>query len=111
MTGIERIAAERQRQIDKEGWDAQHDAQHYDGSLVRAAVCYAAAAVSMPIKQVKSVLPGGITYKDHWPWEKSWDKRGKHTPMRMLVIAGALIAAEIDRRIAVSHRLARGEDE
>ena len=102
MTGIERIAAERQRQVDKEGWDAQHDAKHHRGSLARAAVCYAAAAVRMPIQAV-STSPfdsRALAYNDPWPWETKWDKRKKHTPMRMLEIAGALLAAEIDRRLA-----------
>ena len=42
MSGAERIAAERQRQVEREGWTADHDAQHTDGSLAWAAVCYAA---------------------------------------------------------------------
>ena len=52
--------------------------------------------------------PGGIYEKrrtdarpagwiDGWPWSKEWDKRKKHDKLRSLVIAGALIAAEIDR--------------
>ncbi len=41
-TGIELITAERKRQIEKEGWTPEHDAEHTDGSLALAAVCYAA---------------------------------------------------------------------
>ena len=42
MTGAERIARERTRQIEKEGWDAWHDGfEHQAGGLVRAAICYA----------------------------------------------------------------------
>jgi hypothetical protein len=35
MLGIERIAAERQRQIEKEGWTPAHDDQHRNDELVR----------------------------------------------------------------------------
>lgn len=34
---------------------------------------------------------------DGWPWGKEWDKRKKHDKIRSLVIAGALIAAELDQ--------------
>lgn len=36
MTGIERIAAERRRQIGEEGWTPEHDAQHVNGELAEA---------------------------------------------------------------------------
>lgn len=41
-TGIELIAEERQRQIEKEGWTPEHDIlEHRHGQLVDAAVSYA----------------------------------------------------------------------
>lgn len=39
MTVIDGIAAERQRQIDAEGFDAAHDDEHTDGELANAAAC------------------------------------------------------------------------
>lgn len=39
----------------------------------------------------------GLVYFNPWPWPTEWDKRGKHSRHRQLEIAGALIAAEIDR--------------
>jgi hypothetical protein len=89
--GIEMIAAERKRQTEQEGWTPEHDAQHDQGELTIAAACY--ALNKMP------------TYADHWqaetsewwPWHPDWDKREKHDRIRSLAIAGALIAAEIDR--------------
>lgn len=93
MTGTDLIAAERQRQIDAEGYTAEHDASghgHYEDALARAAVCYA----SPPYHRMRN------SWEDHpfyWPWSPdSW----KPTPddrVRELVKAGALIAAEIDR--------------
>jgi hypothetical protein len=41
MNGIERIAEERQRQIEVEGWTSEHDEQHIFGELSGAASCYA----------------------------------------------------------------------
>jgi hypothetical protein len=40
MTGAERIAAERQRQVEVEGYDASHDQGHHD-ELAAAAATYA----------------------------------------------------------------------
>jgi hypothetical protein len=93
-TGIELIAAERQRQIEKEGWTAEHDAEHKEGELAIAAACYAYPNYDEDWA-VQSQL--------QWPFER---KRWKPTPenrIRELQKAGALIAAEIDR-------LQRGEE-
>lgn len=40
-TGAERISRERQRQIEVEGWTAEHDNAHPNGELAKAAACYA----------------------------------------------------------------------
>lgn len=40
---IERIAAERTRQIEREGYTPEHDDTHDGGELALAAACYAAA--------------------------------------------------------------------
>jgi len=86
MDGVERIAAERKRQIEEEGYTAEHDEQHEHGQLARAAACYC----DLLWRSKRDTPPG-------WPWnEKSW----KPTPdnrIRELEKAGALIAAEIDR--------------
>lgn len=103
-SGSELIAAERQRQIDKEGWVPSHDDEHADSELAIAAICYAAPR---PIYMQN----GYLCFRDPWPWEQHWDKRPRTnggrvktsdqlTPrqrIRQLVKAGALIAAEIDR--------------
>lgn len=97
-TGIERIAAERQRQIDVEGWTPEHDDEHSDGSLALAAACYATSDIYKPV-----ITPGGKTlFADPWPWSSEWDKRpvdgtAPRYRIRALEKAGALIAAEIDR--------------
>ena len=114
-TGSELIMIERQRQIDEENWTPEHDDEHSDGSLAMAAVCYATPKrLYQPIEKA-----GGIFYCDPFPnsWAERWDKRFRYgecktnpgnVPPRpetysdkeridLLVKAGALIAAEIDR--------------
>lgn len=97
--GIDLIAKERKRQIEKEGFNSTHDAQHEGDELAWAAACYAAPE---PIFRLEDYAVGpraGYTFADPWPewWDEEWDKREKHDRIRKLVIAGALIAAEIDR--------------
>ena len=98
-TGSELIAAERKRQIDVEGWTPEHDAEHTNGALADAAACY----VSVARQQVRGVGYGGNgepTYpRAVWPWDAEWWKPSDD-PVRNLVKAGALIAAEIDRLTA-----------
>ncbi len=115
MSGIELIAKERKRQIEEEGWTAEHDDEHDDESLALAAVCYATPARLY----VMQVYASGPHFRDPWPdsWDDCFDKRFHYgerkrnpgnTPPRpetytkrerldLLVKAGALIAAEIDR--------------
>ena len=103
--GAELIAAERQRQIGKEGWTPEHDDEHTGGELAQAAACYAWPP------------PRPIDIKRAWPWDLQWWKpelmqggelvtagEARESRIRTLVKAGALIAAEIDRlqRIAKS---------
>jgi hypothetical protein len=84
-TGVELIAEERDRQIKKEGWDEGHDDMHKRKELARAARAYA-------LPGLKASTEAGID----WPWHDDWWKPS-NDPVRNLVKAGALIAAEIDR--------------
>lgn len=87
--GVDLIAAERQRQIDAEGWTPEHDDEHGCGELAAAAACYATEAW-MPLTESHRNPPPG------WPWEPEWWKPTGDA-IGDLVKAGALIAAEIDR--------------
>jgi hypothetical protein len=86
-SGVELIQEERQRQIEVEGWTAEHDAQHVDGELAKAAACYTLRAQK---NNAHGESPWG------WPWDDEWWKPSPD-PVRNLAKAGALIAAEIDR--------------
>ncbi len=97
MRSIELIKQERQRQIEKEGWTSEHDKQHSRSELAIAAACYAVEGTKASVvRQVTSQ-----TNYDAWPWDDQWDKRRTHSQLKRLVIAGALIAAEIDRLLRV----------
>ncbi len=87
--GVALIAAERKRQIEKEGWSPEHDDEHTD-EMALAAVCYAMPAILRP-------LDGSAP--ERWPgsWDAKWWKPTPDDRVRELVKAGALIAAEIDR--------------
>ena len=89
-TGIELIAAERERQIEKEKWSLEHDDHHTGEELAFAAVSYALPDRLGPFKE------------EFWKFEKSWFKPNTNSSntnarIKELVKAGALIAAEIDR--------------
>lgn len=103
---IAEVAAERRRQVEKEGWSERHDDQHTDRSMALAAALYASP---IDLKEVEVRANGDIFVSDPWPWKfiapvdsrggsgNAWDKRQKHDQRRRLVIAAALIIAEIER--------------
>ena len=116
LLGVSLIEEERARQIEKEGWSAEHDDGHTKGELAMAACCYAQPERLYKMSSTKD----GVYFHDAWPFEPvnlsrscfNWDKRrqfiGGNHPMwpdqlsdeqrlDLLVKAGALIAAEIDR--------------
>lgn len=86
--GVDLIARERLRQVQKEGWDEDHDDTHVDGELARAAACYL-----VPLRLVKDHPP--LLWPESWDWE--WWKPSPDNRIRDLEKAGALVAAEIDR--------------
>lgn len=91
-TGIALITQERERQVSVEAWTPEHDDRHRLHELLDAARCY-----------INETIHPQVNPRPFWPWEMSWWKPSAD-PIRNLVKAGALIAAEIDRlqRAAVS---------
>ena len=90
--GVNKIAEERARQTEAKGYTNEHDDKHVHGDLALAAACYA-----IPERKGLVAVP--------WPFS-SGDCRGKDTRERLLIKAGALIAAEIDRLHRAEYRLA-----
>ncbi|MBU1229531.1 MAG: hypothetical protein KKA55_01740 [Proteobacteria bacterium] len=93
LTGIGLIAQERSRQVHEKGFSLEHDAQHTSGELAQAAAYYCWPAADEKLSRK-------LLFPDEWEWR--WAKReGDRKPtLRDLVKAGALIAAELDRRLA-----------
>lgn len=100
-TGVELIAAERKRQIVKEGWTSKHDdTEHDDFDLTQAATAYCLKTIEDFSVRTRGDLFQHLTaacLSAIWPWEPYWWKPVKEDPIRNLTKAGALIAAEIDR--------------
>jgi len=85
-TGAELIAEERHRQVTVGGWTPEHDDKHCDGELSDVA---AALAVHPDTTSEISIPVWGSKLDDKL--------RARCDDIRRLTIAGALIAAEIDR--------------
>lgn len=83
------VMAERQRQIEVEGFSPTHDSKQTPGDLARAAACYAMHAAGVHTAETH---PPSI-----WPrnWSVKWWK--PDVSRRDLVKAAALILAEIER--------------
>jgi len=86
MTGIELITQERQEQIEKHHWTLEHDrAEHEHGELKYVAL---------------HVLGAPYTARNEdcdWAHVEDYIMSSEKSEIDRLVIAGALIAAEIDR--------------
>ncbi len=81
-TGIELIADERKRQVEEEGYSIDHDRVLKNHQLTYAAIVYAIYDFD------RSII-------EYWPWVMKYLKPKSN--LENLILAGALIAAEIDR--------------
>lgn len=88
-TGIELITEERRRQVEVKGWSLQRDDEHTDGALAVSAAQCACDGTDATVQD---------------PLERDWGIVARHgvngkqpDRLHMLAVAGALIAAEIDR--------------
>ncbi len=103
-TGAEMIADERWRQVAEKGWTPEHDDRHEHNELAIAAACYAAHGTDdvHVVTQHGALSMGGkifVVGEEALPFGELvvFDSMRKKRLLRRLVIAGALIAAEIDR--------------
>jgi hypothetical protein len=92
----ELIQHERERQIHTEGFTAEHDDAHVPGELLDAALCYVLLAQEQTQQGEGGRWKLLLAVAEMWPWDHGWWKPSPD-PVRNLVKAGALIAAEIDR--------------
>ena len=93
-TGIELIAEERQEQITKHEWDAEHDAIHSYGELRKVAAVLCCVGTDATVISPDEFASG----------ENVWglEEKLKNNDVHRLKVAGALIAAEIDRITALN---------
>lgn len=94
------IHDERARQVHQEGWTPEHDDEHADSELARAAACYALDERTMERRvdgdaSDRTLVSGLVPVI--WPWSVRWWKPTPGDRIRELVKAGALIVAEIER--------------
>lgn len=117
-SGTTLISEERNRQIESEGYNWEHDDSHTDGELALAGAVY---AIPSDWRTVMAGLNGRSNIQRLlWPWE--WESfkpkyikdtttftisQNTNQRIKELVKAGALIAAEIDRlqRIKIKNSL------
>jgi hypothetical protein len=92
-TAIADVLAERRRQIQVEGWTAEHDDEHDEGDMALAGACYAASAAATDDRvNCRSILD---SVRSMWPWGREWWK--PKNQRRDLVRAAALVIAEIEK--------------
>lgn len=95
MTGLELIAKERERQIERKGFTADHDDEHVDGEMSWAACYYAMPKNMRILDPLEEISP--LCFFRETGWNHHWAGRDGKTRIQQLACAGALIAAEIDR--------------
>ncbi len=89
-TGIELISEMRWEQVYKHGYNNDHDSDHTGGELSKAAAALACIGTDAYVEDLSNFIED---YTDEWGLcEKLKDNR-----LKSLIVAGALIAAEIDR--------------
>jgi hypothetical protein len=88
-TGIELITEERWEQVYKHGWSRDSDVKHHFGELAKYAAALAVIGTDAQI------VENGEEFEDVWDLvDKHKDPKDR---IHSLKVAGALIAAEIDR--------------
>lgn len=85
------VLAERRRQIDLEGYTTERDDQYVNGELSEAAAAYAFWSFTSRLLPPNRKLEPPAS----WPWDREHWK--PTTQRHMLVKAGALILAELER--------------
>lgn len=93
-TGIELITEERQKQIDKHGFTAEHHVVNsekwYSKNQMQHAAIFLLDPSTLTVEEFQVSVP--------FNWDPDWFKNlNSRDSKERLIIAGALIAAELDR--------------
>ena len=89
MTGIELIAIERQEQIEKHGFDNEYTLSHPE--------YYAEKQLTLVAREMLTNAPSVVRFPSTWDNYNTINKMVSKPYKERLIIAGALIAAELDR--------------
>lgn len=100
------VMAERRRQIEVEGWSAEHDDGHRPGELSTAGAAYAVMAKDHLLESSGYVLFPPPAW---WPWSVDWWKQTGFR--RDLVKACALIVADGEKHDRQRSREPRGRSQ
>ena len=79
------VLAERQRQVESEGWTPEHDDAYASGAMAQAAGCYAMFAAASDSARAITDLSGSLSalgrpikgwaaWLQLWPFERKWWK-------------------------------------
>lgn len=83
---LELLRAEREKQVSK-GFDAKHDANHFQGELAIAVTCL-----------LYSKLTGDPEPPESWPWHTAdWQRLNRHDYEKTMLICAAMLVAEMER--------------
>jgi putative hydrolase of HD superfamily len=94
--GMSLIRAERRRQVEVEGYTAEHDAEHGSWALLQAGLAY-------ELDGAIGAIPGAVP--ERWPWAREfWKPRD---PISNLIRAGALYLAAADQGRDTTARVQR----
>jgi hypothetical protein len=94
-TAMALIRQERDRQIKVEGWTREHDDEHDNGEMLRAAVIYLHWGTDRQQPVIDDETDPRDGTPEGWPWDMKWWKPKDR--VRNLERAGALCLAEKDR--------------
>jgi len=90
------LFVERRSQVEEKGYDEDHDDGHRDGSIASAAATYAFYASTSGWRDGRLMDSSVFVSVFRWLWPSSWNFKARPR-RRCLIIAGALIIAEIER--------------
>lgn len=90
------MAEERERQISEEGWSPEHDDEHVNGELANVAACFSATNELYLYSKHSDGLHN-MTACHLYPWEDKYYKKASKNRKQQLIVAGALIIAELER--------------
>lgn len=111
MISLQLITEERRRQVKEKGYDNKRDDSQDTGELIQAAQCYldhvSRNSHFMLISDSYNnnlKLYRDVKRPENWPVEWTPESWNPDSPIKDLVKAAALIAAEIDRQLRIPNK-------